>query len=130
MDYDGKNVTFTGYVFILNTPQFKVVKRSAYGEGTNYIKEIAEDHRQNCYIPTSGHCFIKCIKFFTNKDYAEEILTLIGTEKYRPGAMTSARIQPLCKNKNFNIGYFDGTRINPRNITQKNTSLFIHNNHF
>ena len=44
--------------------------------------------------------------------------------------MTSARIQPFCKNYNMNIGCFDGTRINPRILTQRNTSLFIYDNHF
>ena len=44
--------------------------------------------------------------------------------------MTSARIQPFCRKYNINIGCFDGTRINPRNITQRNTSLFIYYNHF
>ena len=44
--------------------------------------------------------------------------------------MTSARIQPFCKKYNINIGCFDGTRINPRKITQRNTSLFLYNNHF
>ena len=44
--------------------------------------------------------------------------------------MTSARIQPFCKKYNINIGCFDGTRINPRNLTQRDTSLFIYNNHF
>ena len=34
-DYDSEDVTFTGYVYKLNTPQFNVVKRSAYGKGTN-----------------------------------------------------------------------------------------------
>ena len=44
--------------------------------------------------------------------------------------MTSARNQPFCKKYNINIGCFDGTRMNPRNLTQRNTSLFIYNNHF
>ena len=44
--------------------------------------------------------------------------------------MTSARIQPFCKKYNINIGCFDGTRINPRNLTQRDISLFIYNNHF
>ena len=44
--------------------------------------------------------------------------------------MTSARIQPLCKKHNINIGCFDGTRIKPRKLTQRITSLFIFNNHF
>ena len=25
------------------------------------------------YIPTSGHCFIKCIKYLTGKDYTEDL---------------------------------------------------------
>ena len=44
--------------------------------------------------------------------------------------MTSARIQPFCKKHKINIGCFDGTRINPRNLTQRSTSLFIFNYHF
>ena len=44
--------------------------------------------------------------------------------------MTSARIQPFCKKYNINIGCFDGARLNPRNLTQRNTSLFIYNYQF
>ena len=66
-DYDSDDVIFTGYVYKLNTPQFKVVKRSAYGKGTNHMQEIVEYHGQNCYIPTSGMCFIECINRFTKK---------------------------------------------------------------
>ena len=130
VDYDSEDVTFTGYVHKINTPRFKVVKRSAYGRGTNYMQEIIEYHGQNCYIPTSGMCFIKCINYFTKKDYTEEFLTFIRSEQRRSNVMTSARIQPFCRIYNINIGCFDGTRINPRNLTQRNTSLFIYNNHF
>ena len=44
--------------------------------------------------------------------------------------MTSARIQPFCRKHNINIGVFDGTILNPRNLTQGNTSLFIYNHLF
>ena len=94
------------------------------------MQEIVEYHGQNCYIPSSGMCFIKCIKYFTKKDYTEEILTFIRTEQRRSNVMASARIQPFCIRYNINIGCFDGTRINPRNITQKDTAKKIHNNHF
>ena len=129
IDYDSEDVTFTGYVYKIDTPHFKVVKRSAYGRGTNYMQEIIEYHGQNCYIPTSGMCFIKCINYFTKKDYTEEFLNFIRTEQRRSNVMTSARIQPFCRKYNINIGCFDGTRINPRNITQRNTALKIHKNH-
>ena len=44
--------------------------------------------------------------------------------------MTSARIQPFCKNYLINIGCFDGMRISLRIMTHRNISLFIYNNHF
>ena len=44
--------------------------------------------------------------------------------------MTSARIHAFCKKLNIGIGCFDGTRINPRCISQRKRSLFIYNNHF
>ena len=130
VDYDSEGVTFSGYVYKLYTPHFKVAKRSAYGRGTNYTQEIVEYLRQNCYIPTSGMCFIKCRNYFAKKDYTEDFLTFIRTEQRRSSVMTSARIQPFCKKYNINIGCFDGTRINPRNLIQRDISLFIYNNHF
>ena len=72
VDYDSEDVTFTGYVYKLNTPHFNVVKRSAYGKGTNHMQEIVKYHGQNCYIPISGMCFLKCISYFTKKNYSEE----------------------------------------------------------
>ena len=52
------------------------------------------------------------------------------TEKYRSPVMTPAIIQPLCRKYDLNIGCFDGMRINPRNITQRNLSLYIYIEHF
>ena len=106
------------------------VRGSAYGRGTNYLQDIVEYQGQNCYIPTSGMCFIKCINCFTKKDYTEEFITFIRSEQKRSNVMRSARIQPFCKKYNINIGCFDGTKINPRNLTQRDTALKIHNNHF
>ena len=97
VDNDSEDVTFTGHVYKLNTPQFNVVKRSAYGKGTNYMQTV-EYHGQNCYIPTSGICFIKCNNYFTKEDYTEEFSTFIRSEQKRSNVMTSARIQPCCKN--------------------------------
>ena len=130
IDYDSEDVTFSGYFYKLDTPQFKVVRRSAYGRGTNYTQEIVEYLGQNCYIATSGMCFIKCINYFTKKDYTEEFLTFIRSEQRRSNVMTSARVGIFCRKYNINIGCFDGTRINPRYLNQRNTSLLIYNIHF
>ena len=81
VDYDSEDVTFNGYVYKLKTPQFNVVRRSAYGRGTNHMQQIVEYHEQKVYIPTSGMCFIKCINYFTKKDYTEEFLTFFRTEE-------------------------------------------------
>ena len=90
IDYDSEDVTFTGYIYTINTPHFSRVKRSQYGRGTNYMKEVFEFQGQNCYIPTSGNCFIKCNIYSTGKDYAKEFLNLIPTEKRRSSVITSA----------------------------------------
>ena len=44
--------------------------------------------------------------------------------------MTRARIQPFCRANNINIGYFDGTRVFPRSVTDRNHDLFLHSNRF
>ena len=44
--------------------------------------------------------------------------------------MTSARVQPFCRKNNINIGCFDGFRVCPRNLTERNTALKTHENHF
>ena len=40
VDYDSEDVTFTGYVYKLNTHQFNVVKRSAYAKGINSRQKL------------------------------------------------------------------------------------------
>ena len=128
--YDSEDVIFTGWLYKLNTPEFEKVNRSHYGRGTDFKQDIVEYIGNNCYIPTSGNCFIKCINYFTKKDYTEEFLTFIRTEQRRSNVMTSARVQPFCRKHNINIGCYDGFRVCTRNITQRNTALKIHKNHF
>ena len=126
--YDSEDVIFTGWLYKLNTPEFKKVNKSKYGKGTDFKQDIVEYIRNNCYIPTSGNCCIKCINYFTKKDYTEEFLTFIRTEQRRSNVMTSARVQPFSRKHNINIGCYDGFRVCPRNITQRNIALKIHNN--
>ena len=44
--------------------------------------------------------------------------------------MTSNRVQPFCRKHNINIGCYNGFRVCPRNIKQRNIALDIHKNHF
>ena len=44
--------------------------------------------------------------------------------------MTSARSQLFCKKRNFNIGCYDGCRVCPKNISERNTELYMYMNHF
>ena len=121
--YDSDDVVFPGWLYKLNTPEFKKVNRSQYGEGTDFKQDNVENIGNNCYIPTIGNCFIKCINYFNKKDYTEDFLTFIRTEQKRSNVMTSARVQPFCRKHNINIGCYDGFRVCPRNITQRNTAL-------
>ena len=128
--YESEDVISTGWLYKLNTPEFKKINRSQYGRCTDFKQDILEYIGNNCYIPTSGNCFIKCINYFTKKDYTEEFLTFIRTEQGRSNVMTSARVQPFCRKHNINLGCCDGFRVCPRNITQRKTAIKIHNNHF
>ena len=90
-----KMLLLLSFVYKLNTPQSNRVNRSQYGRGTSFRQPFVEYIANNCYIPISGMCFIKCNKYFTNKDYTEEFRDFIENEKHSIGVMTSARIQPF-----------------------------------
>ena len=60
--YDSEDVDFTGRLYKLNKPELKKVNRSQYSRGTDFKQDFVEFIGNNCYIPTSGNCFIKCIK--------------------------------------------------------------------
>ena len=40
--YDSEDVIFTGWLYKLNTPEFKKVNRSQYGKGTDFKQDIVE----------------------------------------------------------------------------------------
>ena len=61
--YDSEDVIFTGWLYKYNTPEIKKIIRSQYGRGTDFRQGIDEYIGNNCYIPTSGICFIKCFDF-------------------------------------------------------------------
>ena len=44
--------------------------------------------------------------------------------------MTMAKIKPFCRATSIKIGYFDGTKVFPRSLTDEINALFLHNSHF
>ena len=71
-DYESEDALFNGYIYKLNTPQFKKVNRSQYGYGCDFKHEIIEYRVKNCFIPTKRYCFVKCINFPTGQDYKQQ----------------------------------------------------------
>ena len=51
-DYDSNDSIFNGYIYKIDTPQFKKVNRSQYGNGCDFKHEIIEYLGNNCFIPT------------------------------------------------------------------------------
>ena len=119
-----------GYVYKLDTPQFNKIKRSEDGNGCVFKHQIIEYRGNNCFIPTKGNCFIKCVNFLTGKDYKEQYLDFFRSGQRRSNIMTRARIQPFCKANNINLCYYDGERVFPRSVTERNNALSLFNNHF
>ena len=129
-DYDSEDSIFNGYFYKTDTPQFKKVNRSQYGNGCSFDKIIAEYRGNNCFIPTKGDCFVICINYLTGQDYKQEYLDFIRNESRRSNVMTKARIQPCLRKLGINLGYFNGERKFPRAVTNRDSAFYLCNNHF
>ena len=44
--------------------------------------------------------------------------------------MIKARIWPFCISDNIILGYYNGERVFPRSVTDRDNALFLYNNHF
>ena len=84
----------------------------------------------NCFIPTKGYCFFKCVNYLSGHDYKEQYLEFIRNEKRRSNIMTMARIQPCLRKLGIDLGYSNGDRVFPRTVTNRDTALYLYNNHF
>ena len=129
-EYDAEDVIFNGFIYKINTPHFNVVNRSQYGNGCDFKHAIIEYRGNNCFVPTKGYCFVKCINFITGEDYKQQNLDFIRKEKRRSNIMTKARIQSFCRANNISLGYFDGIRVFSRSVTDRDNALFLYNNQF
>ena len=129
-NYDSEDSIFNGYIYKIDTPQFNKVNRSQNGNGCDFKHEIIEYRGNNCFIPTKSYCFINCINFLTGQDYKEQYLDFIRNEKRRSNIMTKARIQPFCIANNIILGYYINDRIFPRTVTNRDSALFLFENHF
>ena len=129
-DYDSEDSIFNGYIHKIDTPQFNKVNRSQYGNGCSFDKIIVEYQGNNCFIPTKGYCFVKCINFLTGQGYKQQYLEFIRNEQRRSNIMTKARIQPFCRANNINLGYYNDERVFPRSVTIRDSALFLQDNHF
>ena len=128
--YDADDCIFNGYIYKIDTPIFNKVNRSQYGNGCDFKQEIIEYRGNNCFIPTKGYCFIKCIIFLTGQDYKHKYLEFIRNESRRTNIMTKARFQPFCRANKINLGYWDGERVFPRTGTNRDSALYLYNIHF
>ena len=125
VDYNSEDVILTGWLYKFITPECNKVNISRYGRGTDFKQDIVEGIGNNCYIPTSGKYFIKCISYLTGKDYTKEILISIQTEQRRSNVITTVRIQPFCKKHNIHIGCYDGFSVCPRIFTERNIATYM-----
>ena len=128
--YDGDEVIFTGDSIEYDVPEFKPVKRSNYGKGTNYLADIEEFHGDKCFIPSGNNCFLKCINYLTSKDYKNEYFEFIRNEDRRKNVMTSARVQPFVTKHGIDVGIFNGTQILPKSVKERRKCLYLYKNQF
>ena len=51
-------------------------------------------------------------------------------EKRRCNNMTMARIQPCLRKIGVDLGYYNGDRVYPRTVTNRDSALYLYNIHF
>ena len=129
-NYEYEDGIFYGYIYKTKNPQTSLVFSSQNGNGCDLKHEITEDRGNNCFIPTKGHCFVKCNHFITGEDFKQQHFENIGNEKRRSNILNKARIQAFCRANNTNLTYYDGTKGFPRPVTDRKNALFSYNNHF
>ena len=54
--------------------------------------KILKIEEKNCFLPTKGYCFTKCIISLTGGAYKQQYLGFIRNEKRRSNLMTKSRI--------------------------------------
>ncbi|ESO99256.1 hypothetical protein LOTGIDRAFT_173744 [Lottia gigantea] len=115
---------------------FQEIKRSRVGRGgTDLLKKINEYEGENCYIPTDGHCFIKCVNRVLNEDYTREFQEYINgfSKANRKEVMTCARMKEFNKkfNTSFQIYNPKNRHIHPRDVHDElDWVCYLHNSHF
>ena len=62
-DYDSEDAILNGYSYKIDTPHYKKVNRSQFGNGCDIKHETIKYRGNNCFIPTKGYCFVKCKAF-------------------------------------------------------------------
>ena len=116
---DGEDVVFEGDAFQPPQPDFKPIKRSNYGKGSNHLFDIQQFFGTNCYIPTGNNCFVKCINYLAGNDYTQQYLDFISEGDRRKNVMTLARIQQFVKKFGIEIGHFSGKEVMSRCVKER-----------
>ena len=124
-EYEPEHSIFNIYIYKIDTREFNLVNKSQYGNGGDFKLENIEFRDKIYFIPSEGYCFVKCIKYLTGQEYKRHYLDFIRNEKRRSNIATKARIQPFCKANNINLEYWDGERIFPSSVTNRDSGLFF-----
>ncbi|ESO94428.1 hypothetical protein LOTGIDRAFT_175428 [Lottia gigantea] len=127
-------ISYTGKI-ILHKDNIKEIKRSKVGKGTELLKKINIYTGRNCYIPTDGNCFIKCVNHVLNKDLTNEFKNFIINfpKVNRKRVMTTARINEFNKKceTSFQIHTLKNRNLRPRDVKRElDWVLYLHNSHF
>ena len=132
--YDAEGAIFNGFIYKINTPHFNKANRSQYGNGCSFDNINVEYRGNNYNIPTKGYCFVKCINFLKGEDYKEQYLEqnldFIRSEQRRSNIKNKARNQQFCRANIINLVYYNDDRVFPRGVTNRDSALYLFNNHF
>ena len=112
-------VVFSGYMKKYTTV-FNQIKRSNYGKRCDAFKSFLEYEGELCYIPTGNACFGRCLEHIYTKYFLNEYKEVFLSSDRRKNIISSATIQPFCREKNPNLCIYNhkNQSILPKTITE------------
>ena len=119
-DYESEDSVFNGDIYKFNTPDFRMVNISRYGNGCDFKHEIIENQGKISFFSTKGNCFIKCLNCLTGRCYEQEVFDFIRTEDRRTNIKRRALFQPCFKTLGIVLDFYSGKNKFRRIISERN----------
>lgn len=124
-------------IYVLHIDDFhskalsKIIRKKGAGTGDSDL-DYHEIDNENVYVPTSGHCFTKCVSYIAKRDVADELEKVYKTSSEKRNKkmqwtladVPTSSVKALCKSIGLSVSMYNATQKNDGNV------LYCHQGHY